>query len=345
MLRLDALCLFIFLIIAIFMGSMMHCVKAEEQKIVVMVSVDSLASIVREIAGSKVQIEVLIPEGAEPHSYQISPETIEKARNARLFVFTGHLVFENKLHEILPEIPVLQISEEGKYGNHQLKIFTLPDGLQNLHGYWLYPDNALAIATAVAEQLSMIDPANARYYFDRLSLFKNKIKDLKSYVEYVKDSYNINEANVIITFPGEQYIAKALGLNVVAMLSRGESIFASGSELINIKNMLENKEAKLIISSDIARMLKVGEFVELLSKETSVPIVYVKVINTKGLSYFDIMSYNVGVMIGAFTNMKLSKKSHLSSSFTSSIYVLIFTLSLIATIEGLLLYLKSREGW
>lgn len=316
---------------------------AQEHKIIVMVSVDSLASIIREILINNVEVVTLIPEGAEPHSYQVSPEVVEKARKADLFVFTGHLVFEEKLHELLPQIPVLQINSENYFGNYKLRILKLPDGRRNLHAYWLHPGNALAIAKAFIDKLSEIDPVNSEKYYERLSVFEKRVKKVKQYINGIIEFYGMKDVGVVITFPGEQYVADTLNLKVIGMLSRGEGVFVSGAELSEIKSKLESGEAKIMVASDVSRMLNVGKFIEKLCKETKIPIAYVRLIGARELFYTDLLIYNTGVIVGAYSNsMKKISGQGSSIEIPSTIYMLFTSLAIVIVIESYLLYVKSK---
>jgi len=316
---------------------------AQERKIIVMVSVDSLASIIREISIDNVEVVTLIPEGAEPHSYQVSPEVMEKARNADLFVFTGHLVFEEKLNELLPQIPALQINSENYFGNYKLRILKLPDGRRNLHAYWLHPDNALAIAKAFVDKLSEIDPINSEKYYEKLSVFEKRVENVKQYISKIIEFYGMKDVGIVITFPGEQYIADTLDLKVIGMLSKGEGVFASGAELSEIKSKLESREAKIMVASDVSRMLNVGKFIEKLCKETETPIAYVRLIGVKELSYTDLLTYNVGVIVGAYSNsMEKASEQGFNIEFPSTIYMFLASLAMIVIIESYLLYVKSK---
>jgi len=318
--------------------------EAQERKVVVMVSVDSLAAIIRDLSLDNVEIVTLIPEGAEPHSYQVSPETLEEARKADLFVFTGHLVFEKKLASLLPEIPVLQIDEENYFGKYKLEILELPDGRRNLHAYWLYPDNALVIAKAVVDKLIEIDPVNAEKYLKKLEEFKDRVRRIKQYITKIAEFYAVKNMSVIITFPGEQYVAYTMGFTIAGMLSKGEGVFASGAELSEIKSKLEKGYAKIIMASDVSRMLNVGKFIEDLSRETKTPIAYVKLIGSKDLTYSDLLMYNIGVIIGAFSSTAMGKSAVQSNKtiLPTAIYALIASLVIVIVVESYLLYVRSK---
>ena len=331
------------ILVLLVMLSLTGILEAQEHKVVVMVSIDSLAAIIRDLSLDNVEIVTLIPEGAEPHSYQVSPETLEEARKADLFVFTGHLVFEKKLASLLPEIPVLQIDEENYFGKYKLETLELPDGRRNLHAYWLYPDNALAIAKAVVDKLIEIDPVNAEKYLKKLEEFKDKVRRIKQYITKIAEFYAVKNMSVIITFPGEQYVAYTMGFTIAGMLSKGEGVFASGAELSEIKSKLEKGYAKIIMASDVSRMLNVGKFIEDLSRETKTPIAYVRLIGSKDLTYSDLLMYNIGVIIGALSSTTMGKSAVQSRTILpTAIYALIASLVIVIAVESYLLYVRSK---
>ncbi|RLE72717.1 MAG: ABC transporter substrate-binding protein, partial [Thermoprotei archaeon] len=67
------------------------------RKVLVAVTLEPLASIVYEIGGGLIEVEVLLPEGVEPHTFQLTRDVIETASRADLIVHTGHMEWEKEL--------------------------------------------------------------------------------------------------------------------------------------------------------------------------------------------------------------------------------------------------------
>lgn len=59
-------------------------ISQEKHKPVVVTSLPSIASIIREALGDSVEIIYLVPPGVEPHQYQLSPDQIALLRKPTL---------------------------------------------------------------------------------------------------------------------------------------------------------------------------------------------------------------------------------------------------------------------
>lgn len=85
------------LIVAAFvlMGSLSGCaqksneVASNEEKISIVTTIFPPYDFVREVAGDLVDVSMLLPPGAESHSFEPSPQDIIKIQNADLFIYNG----------------------------------------------------------------------------------------------------------------------------------------------------------------------------------------------------------------------------------------------------------------
>ncbi|MDR2761798.1 MAG: zinc ABC transporter substrate-binding protein [Planctomycetaceae bacterium] len=83
-----------------------------EKRIIVVVSVEPHAFLVERIGGEFVKVEVLVPMGKEPESYQPTPERIVMLTRAKTFFRTG-MPFEEviipKLKSIAPDLKLVDL--------------------------------------------------------------------------------------------------------------------------------------------------------------------------------------------------------------------------------------------
>ncbi len=325
------------ILIAIIIISLLSAVNISycEKKILIVTSIETLSLIVREIGGSKVEIEVLIPEGIEPHAIQFTSKMVKIARRASLLVLTGHFSFEENLIEQVNK-PYVALED---YIENGLKLLEIPGTGLNLHGYWLYPENAIAIAKAIADKLKSIDPKNGDYYENNLMKFINKINNLLNYLNNsIIESYGLKWIKVVIAFPAAQYVAAILKMKIGAFLSKGAGVLVGGSDLIRIEEKLRRGEYKLIIAPDIIAETQIGKYVEQIAFDTGAPIAYIKTIGGGELnSYTELISYNVGVIIGSLIAGQYSAKMFSETSGLTWLEILLIIiiaiLSIVLTIE------------
>ena len=307
----------------------------EGEKLIIFATIGTFSRIVKDICGDRGEVYTIIPESAEPHQYQIPPSMINRLREASLLVFTGHIEsIEDKL-KTETNIPYVTLED---YIKHGLTILEIPGDGKNLHGYWLYPPNAIAIAEAVAEKLKDIDPSNSEYYDRQLEKFKREIHMLMDNVNNLLVPRNgLNMISVALAFPAAQYIAYMLQLKVKAFISRGEGILIGSSEMLKIEDEMKRGEIKYILMPDISLRTQLGEYVKQLSSETETPIVIIKTIGGWEFNtYADFIYYNVGLVIGALKSHSYINRTmggRICEGENYYLILIILALTIILTLE------------
>lgn len=303
------------------------------------VSIQTLNGIVRAVGGSRVEISVLLPEGVEPHAFQASSEIVEEASEASLLVFTGHFPFEYQLASSV-NVEYVSLDDYKRYG---LSLSTIPGVKgENLHGYWLKPENAIAIAKAVSEKLKVIDPGYADYYDENLNLFITSVKRTVDFMVEQAEKYGYMGVKVVVTFPSEVYIAESLGLRVESVIVKGENVFISGGELSRLETMLLEGGVRAILVSEVSEMLKAGEYAKQLSQDTGVPLIRVRAVSAPGVdSYEGLLLYNLGLVSGVLRlNVRVQREVNLLKY-----YFAIVIMSLLIVIQALIIFRGVTVGF
>lgn len=273
------------------------------------VSIQSLTGIVREVGGVQLVVSTLLPEGVEPHAFTLTQSVIDAAYSADLLVLTGHFDWEEELatqvgkpYITLEDYKIFGaelLSFSGTGSSHRSYLEEMrQDGQdENLHGYWLLPKNAIAIANATRDLCSILNSTYSQYWQNRFNEFVSKVTELEAFISEQRLLHQLSSKNVIITFPAEAYIVEALDLQVKGLLMKGENIFISGPELIAVEQALQNGSIDLIIASDVAQLQAAGEFAQQLSIDSGVPLVWVRAVFSVLEDYLGIMAYNIGAII------------------------------------------------
>lgn len=310
------------------------------------VSIESLAGIVHEVGGGLISIAVLLPEGIEPHAFSLTQSVIDSANAADLLVLTGHFLWEEELANQTGK-PYLTLEDYEFFGAELLPLAGYGSTLvrqhnhdENLHGYWLLPQNAIAIANATYSMLVSLNSTNADYWSSRFGEFCLDVDELIHFIDELDLIHLFSTKKVVVTFPAEMYIAATLGLEVAALLMKGDNIFISGPELIAVEQALQNGSIALILASDIAQLQAAGEFAQQLSSDSGVPVVWVRVVFSALTNYVGLMSYNVGVVATGLSGGLSPATDFLTISMP--IIILATVLGVIAVIELVLLFRCAR---
>ncbi len=315
----------------------------DDNRVVVTVSMPSIGWIVNDVAGDYIRIVYIVPEGGEPHIFQLTPEKLMGLADTDLFVFTGNLDFEKRIMEEYPDKEYLYLDWDSMtYGGYRIKLIKLPgESGYNSHGYWMYPDNALAIAKAVVDVLVKIDPQHEDYYRVRLELFREHITRVKREFTKIMMQYNLDEADVVISSPEIQYIITLLNTSIAGVLVSGHGSSVSGIGLSTAIDTLKQSRLPLIIVSESLEYLDLEGPVDQISSETDAKIIHIKFFSSVGDSYLALMMYNAGIL-----SSSLSCSATVSTQVSAEIITifLVLTLALISIVIVEALYIhRLRE--
>lgn len=195
--------------------SMTGCSEREpaSPEAVVVVSVLPQAFFVETLAGDTVRVEVMIPPGASPATYEPTMEQLKALSQARLYVKVGHphFAFEKAwLDRVLDDRPDLQVVDSSE-GIELLK--------SDPH-VWVAPSNArtltLHIATALEEQLPGERERIAARSAELLSRIEDLDRDLHERFEGVRGR------RIFVYHPAWAYFAREYGLVQVALEQGGK---------------------------------------------------------------------------------------------------------------------------
>ncbi|MDR0570206.1 MAG: metal ABC transporter substrate-binding protein [Clostridiales Family XIII bacterium] len=190
---------------------------------------------VREIAGDRVENVMLLPPGAESHSFEPTPQDIIRIQDCGLFIYVGgesDRWIGNILDSIeAPRMRVIKMLECVEAVEEEI-VEGMEDGEgagaggrpapaaeKSLKEYdehvWTSPRNAAVIAEAVAEALCETDPSNAAAYRENMLAYKEKLEALDGAFREVVGQGRRKTVVFADRFPF-RYLADAYGLDYYA---------------------------------------------------------------------------------------------------------------------------------
>lgn len=152
----------------------------------VVTSIKPLALIARPVVGEDGRVSHLLPPSMSPHDYAMKVSDMQRLTDADLVLWVGESL-ETFLHR-----PLRRKSTEGLLTLSELDSLHWPEASGSGHDHhghghdhgardphlWLNPDNAAAVALAVAEKLARLDPPAAERYRARAKDFAEAVSGL-----------------------------------------------------------------------------------------------------------------------------------------------------------------------
>ena len=206
----------IVLLCAISLLSVSGCVKQTEgNKLKIIATLFPQYDFARVIAGDKAEVAMLLPTGADSHSYDPTPADIVNFNKADLFIYTGSEMepwADKMVKSATDNVRVLDVSDEIELcGEHSHDDHS---HLSDPH-IWTSPKNAVKMVDNILKALCEIDSDNKEYYTKNAEAYKAKLNELD---ESFRSIVN-NGKRKMMLFAGRfamHYFAEEYGIEHVA---------------------------------------------------------------------------------------------------------------------------------
>lgn len=189
--------------------------KAQD-KLGIIVSILPLADFAKQVGKDKIEITVMVPPGASPHTYEPKPAQMKAVSQADMFLTVGsgvefELVWTEKLAEI----------------NNNMVIVNSSDGIELIGKdphIWLSPSNARKMAENVCAALVKLDPEGEEYYTNNLNEY---LRELDQLDEYIRERLGEIETRGFVAYhPAWGYFAREYNLEQIPVERAGKELTA-----------------------------------------------------------------------------------------------------------------------
>ena len=197
--------------ITIFLLSVLLLIScsARGAKPVFVATANPVYQIIKEIAGTKAEVKMLMKVGDSPHTYSPTPSDARITAGAKaLFFISDHadgwaanMESENKI-ELIKLLPDDKKILFGKY-------FKNNDSTADPH-FWTDPLAVKAILPALADSMAKYDPENAKTYKVNADLFAKRLNLLNRQVEKIISE--VKGKKVYLFHPSFLYFLQRYGL-------------------------------------------------------------------------------------------------------------------------------------
>ena len=178
-----------------------------DNRLRVVTSLELFADMVRNVAGDRAVVTALLPSGADPHTYELSPGRVVDLARADL-AFVNGLGLEGSLRTVIDE-------------NAGGPVDVLTDGLDIVDGnphLWLDPMLAIGYVQSILLALAANDPEGATDYAANAAAYADELLALDT--EFAAALASIApERRKLVTFHNAYpYLANRYGLELVAVV-------------------------------------------------------------------------------------------------------------------------------
>ncbi|OGR38259.1 MAG: hypothetical protein A2051_13450 [Desulfovibrionales bacterium GWA2_65_9] len=233
----------------------------------------------RKIGGALIQTVVLVPAGADAHTYEPKPSQMRALSGAALYLSAG-LEFENAWE---PRLKAANRKLAFVHLEKGLALLPMPDGhdghhkagAKGGHGHeaetdphvWVSPANVRHMAAHITEALSKADPAHAKDYAANMAVFANEINAVDADLRAVFNGVPEGRRSFLVFHPAWSYLARDYGLTQTAIEFEGKEpsprrlaaivaqARATGTRVIFVQPQMSRRTAESIAQALGARVL------------------------------------------------------------------------------------------
>lgn len=243
----------------------------------VLVSVAPHQFFVEKIAGSTLQVGLMVPAGASAHTYEPTPKQMLDATKADLWFYVGE-GFEPKVKAALQSYsPRMQFIDMRQnldlitYEHGHKGCCQHHEGCYDLH-YWLSPTQAKIQAETIANALIKTYPENTQLYKENLVKFQKELDALDQEIRSILSKPH--NPMIMVSHPAYAYFCRDYGCHQLSIEFEGkdptpqqltkviQAARANEIKTIFVQIQYSSKGAKLIAAHIGAKVVDLDPYAE-----------------------------------------------------------------------------------
>jgi zinc transport system substrate-binding protein len=271
-----------------------------QSRIKIITTIFPLMEFSKAVCGERGEVRLLLPPGAEVHTWKPRPSDVIRISSADLFIFIG-ADLEPWIHDLLestknPDLRVLDVSQalSLKKESHTQHSHGHSDQTLDPH-MWLDFGVDQVIVDKIANVLSEVNPEDSSYFKRNAALYKDKLAKLdEKFKEGLKDC--VHRTIILGGHSAFGYLAKRYNLEQISLYGLSPNAKPTPRKLVEVVELAEKYGIKAIyfeiyVSDELAKVMakEVGAKTSVLNPGANLT----KEQLNAGTTFFDIMEANL----------------------------------------------------
>lgn len=232
-------------------------------------SIYPLYDFAKKIGQNKVEVNLIVPPGSEPHDWEPSAKLMAQMEKADILVYNGlgmELWAEKVIASINPsKLTVVNASENVEL--LKLEDDEHDDEVNHISSeydphVWLDPINAIIQAENIKNALVKVDVKNKVFYEDNFNTLKKHLQELDE--EYLSTLSRLPRKEIVVSHAAFGYLANRYGLNQLSISGLSPQAEPSPSEMAHISDFIKEHNIKYIFFETLSN----PKLAEVIAKET-----------------------------------------------------------------------------
>jgi len=247
-------------------------------------------------------VELILPPGASPHTFEITPQRVRNLQGTKIIFKIGHGLddWTDRLSAFLSGVQIVTVDKG-------IEFIYEDEGSQDAdhhgHGgvnphYWLSVKDAEIIANDIADNLIAIDSGNANAYQQNLKAYVAKLRELESQISQRLQPYK--GAKIVTFHDSWAYYAREFDLQIAATIEPFPGRQPTPRYLADLQNVVTSYNIRALFIEPQLSSESVESFVHDLGVQLYIldPLGGVEGRD----SYIQLMRYNTDTIVKALSH-------------------------------------------
>lgn len=261
-----------------------------------------LADIARNVVGDRAQVDSLLPVGADPHAYQVTPTDVAKVSESGVLIQNG-IEYEHFLETILENADGERIIVTATDGLTPRVI----EGETDEHGagdphMWLDPNLVVTYVENIRDGMIQADPEGEATYRANADAYIGQLRDLDAWIQSQVETIPAERRLLVTNHESLGYFAERYGFTIVETIltSFSSDASASAQEIAAAVDAIQASGAPAIFLGEVENVTLANQ----IASETGANVVADLHLEslTDGApaqTYIEMMKYNVSLIVDA----------------------------------------------
>lgn len=219
-------------------------------------TVSPITSVVENIGGTRIDLQGVVPEGVNSHTFEPAPSVAATLAEADLIFLNGLFLEEPTLEmaksNLKPGASIVSLGEQTITREEWQFDFSFPEDLGHPNPH-LWPDPILTLryAEIVRDNLAARDPANADYYSANYDAFAARIATLDAAIKEAIPTIPPENRKLLTYHDSWAYFADRYGITVVGAAQPEDFSEPSAKEVADLITQIQTESIPAVFGSEV----------------------------------------------------------------------------------------------
>ena len=242
----------------------MACTSDEDQgngengsdKLKVVSTVSPITSLAENIGGIRIDLQGIVPEGVNSHTFEPAPSVAAVLAEADLFIANGLFLEEPSIEMARANMKdgavIVSLLDRAVSSDEWVFDFSFPeaDGHPNPH-LWTSPPLALRYAELIRDELAALDPDNAAYYDETLAALTERIADLDRRITEATATIPPENRKLLTYHDSFPYFGPRYGFEIIGAVQPSDFTEPSAREVAQLIEQIRESRVPAIFGSEV----------------------------------------------------------------------------------------------